>query len=204
MTSSPNKPNPPRERRRYAGKPGKVMKEAYFKGINWTKTFITGPLDPQHNKYMFYCQLCKTSFSIYSKGARETVRHYQSESHLRKDQRWRYEHLRRTDQVTEMVSYEVRGKDGQVLTPFELEKEKPLFGNKPLVNIGCKYPFYDEYMAGIGSVTNPTEVRLAMQISLVGHLVPICGDLQLLQTLWKQVREISNHQDIFSCYDLSA
>ena len=143
------------------------MKEAYFKGIAWTKTFVTGPLDPQHNRYKFHCQICKTNVSIYSKGARKIVRHYQSESHLCKDQCWRYEHLRRTDQVTGIVTYEVRGKDGQVLTPFELEKEKPLFEDAPLVDIGCKYPFFDEYMAGIGSVTNPAEIGLAMQISLV-------------------------------------
>ena len=143
--------------------------------------------------------MCKTNVSICSKRAREIVRHYQSESHLRKDQRWRYEHLRRTDQLTGVVSYKVRGKDGQVLTPFEIEKEKPLFENVPLVDIGCKYPFYDEYVTGIGSVTNTTELR-----HLVGHLVPICGDLKLLETLWKLVGEVSNHQELFSPYDWSA
>ena len=35
--------SPPRKRRKYIGKPGKTMKEAYFKGISWTKTFVTGP-----------------------------------------------------------------------------------------------------------------------------------------------------------------
>ena len=201
---SPTKPNPPRKRRKDAGKPGKVMKEAYFKGIAGTKTFVTAPLDPQHNRYKFYCQICKTNVSIHSKGAREIVRNYQSESHLREDQRWRYEHLRRTDQVTGIVTKEVRGKDGQVLTLFELEKEKPLFEDAPLVDIGCKYPFFDEYMAGIGSVTNPAEIRLAMQISLVGHFVPVCGDVQLLGTLWKLVGEVSNHQEPFSPYDWGA
>ena len=142
--------------------------------------------------------------SIYSEGARENVSHCQSESHLRKDQRWRYEHLRRTYQVTGIVTYEVRGKASQVLTPFELEKEKPLLEDAPLVDIGCKYPFFDEYMAGIGSVTNPAEIRLAMQISLVGHFVPVCGDLQLLGTLWKLVGEVSNHQELFSPYDWGA
>ena len=39
---SPTKPNPPRKRQQYACKPGKVMKEAYFEGIAWTKTFVTG------------------------------------------------------------------------------------------------------------------------------------------------------------------
>ena len=44
---------PPRKRQRVTGRPGKVMKESYFKGIKWTKTFVTGPLDPIHNQHKF-------------------------------------------------------------------------------------------------------------------------------------------------------
>ena len=51
--------SPPRKRRRLPGRTGKIMKEAYFKGIQWTRTFVTGPLDPEHNKHKFYCQICK-------------------------------------------------------------------------------------------------------------------------------------------------
>ena len=87
----PTKHSPPRKKRRLMNRPGKVMKPAYFNGIQWTKVFVTGPLDPVHNKYKFYCQICKTNVSIFSKKAREIVRHYQTESHLRKDQRWRYD-----------------------------------------------------------------------------------------------------------------
>ena len=29
----------------------KVMKEAYFKGMEWTKTFVSGPMDPRWNPY---------------------------------------------------------------------------------------------------------------------------------------------------------
>ena len=100
MTSSPTSPNLPLKRQRYAGKPGKVVKEAYFKAIIWTKIFVTGPVDPQHNKYKFYCQICKTNVSMCSKDSREIERHKQSESHLRKDQRWRYEQLVRTNPIT--------------------------------------------------------------------------------------------------------
>ena len=76
----------PRKRRKNVGRPGKVMKSAYFKGIQWTKLFVTSPLDPVHNKHKFYCQICKTNVSIYSKRTREKVWHYQSEAHLRKNQ----------------------------------------------------------------------------------------------------------------------
>ena len=83
-------PSSPRKRRKMLSKPGKVMKDAYFKGIQWTRTFVSGPLDPVHNKFKFYCMLCKTNVSIYSKGAREILRHYRTGGHLRKDQKWRY------------------------------------------------------------------------------------------------------------------
>ena len=57
--------SPPRKRRRLPGRTGKIMKEAYFKRIQWTRTFVTGPLDPEHNKHKFYCQICKTNVSIF-------------------------------------------------------------------------------------------------------------------------------------------
>ena len=81
--------SPPRKKRRLMSRPGKVMKPAYFKGIQWTRVFVTALLDPIHNKHKVYCQFCKTNVSSYSKGAREIVRHYQSQAHLRGDQRWR-------------------------------------------------------------------------------------------------------------------
>ena len=147
LCSTPEGPSPSRparKRRRLACSTGKVMKEAYLNGIKWTRTFVTGPLDPEHNRHKFYCQICKTNVSIFSKEAREIIRHYQTESHLRKDQRWRFEHLRIADKIIGQLKHEVRGKDGHVLTALELEKEKPLFENAVLVDIGDKHPFYDD------------------------------------------------------------
>ena len=118
--------SPPRKRRRLPGRNGKIMKEAYFEGIQGSRTFVTGPLDPEHNKHKFYCQICKTNVSIFSKRAREIVRHFQCESHFRKVQRWRFEHLKKKDKITGREVHEVRGKKGQVLTPLELERERNL------------------------------------------------------------------------------
>ena len=91
---------------------------------------------------------------MYSKGAREIVRRFQAESHFRKDHRWRYEHLRKEDKVTGLLTYGNRGKDGQISTPLGLEKEKPYFESAPLVDTGCDFPFYDDYMAGPGTFIN--------------------------------------------------
>ena len=52
----------------------KIMKDAYFKGMEWTKTFVSGPVDPRWNPYKFYCQIWKANISIYGKGAREILR----------------------------------------------------------------------------------------------------------------------------------
>ena len=142
------------------GSTGKVMKEAYFKGNKGLKTFLTGPLDPEHNRLKLFCQICKTNWSIFSKGAREMIRHYGSESHLRKDQRWKFEHLRSVDKVTWQVRHEVRGQDVQILTALELEKEKPLFENAVLVDNGDKHPFDDDYMAGVTSSASFEEIKL--------------------------------------------
>ena len=72
----------------------------------------------------------KTNVLIYSKGAREIIRHYQTASHLRKDQHWTVVYLKYADKVTGIVKHEVRLKNGVVLTPLELEKERPI-SNKP-------------------------------------------------------------------------
>ena len=136
------------------------MKPAYFKGIQWTKIFVTGPLDPVHNKHKFYCQICKTNVSIGSKGAREIIRHYQSDAHLRKDLRWRFEHLGQIDKLTGLTVHAVRGKDGRVLSALDLEKEKPLFLTAPLVDIGPRFPFYEDYMAGVGGLKDRKTLKM--------------------------------------------
>ena len=193
--------SPPKKKRKLAGKPGKVMKPAYFKGIQWTKIFVTGLLDPVHNKHKFYSQICKTNVSIYSKGTREIIRHYQSEARLRKHQRWRLEHLGQIDKLTGLTVHAVRGKDGRVLSALDLEKEKPLFLTAPLVDIGPRFPFYEDYMAGVGGLKHPEDVRLATQISLIGRLIPYFGNLTILEGLWIEVGNSTNHQDTFRQLD---
>ena len=189
--------SPPRKKRRFVGRPGKIMKAAHFKGIQWTKMFVTGPLDPVHKKHKFFCHICKTNVSIYSKGAREIVRHYQSEAHLRKDQRWRFEHLSKVDMLSGRTVHAVRGKDGHLLSALELEKEKVFFESVPLVDIGPRFPFYDDYMASAGRITCPEDLRLGTQLSLIGRANPHFGYLTVLEGLWTEVGNFTNHQDLF-------
>ena len=162
---------------------------------------MTGPLDPVLNKHKFYCRICKTNVSIYSKGAREIIRHYQSEAHLRKDQRWRFERLGQFDKLTGLTVHAVRGKDGRKLSALDLEKEKPLFLTAPLVDIGPRFSFYEDYMAGVGGLKDPEAVRLATQISLIGRLIPYFGNLTVLEGLWIEVGNSTNHQNTFRQLD---
>ena len=121
----------------------KVMREELFEGMSWARTFVSGPMDPKWNPYKFYCQICKGNVSIYGRGAKEILRHHATERHLRRDQRWRYEHLSVEDPVTKTFRYYVRDKNGKLLTPYELELEYAKFKDAALVDIGEKLPFYD-------------------------------------------------------------
>ena len=151
----------------------KVMREELFEGMNWTRTFVSGPMDPRWSPYNFYCQICKGNVSIYGRGAKEILRHHSTERHLRRDHWWRYEYLSVEDPVTGTVRLNVRGKDGRLLTPYELELEYPKFKDVPLVDIGEKLPFYDEVMAGNDHMTTSSESRVRVQISILGHFLPV-------------------------------
>ena len=85
------------------------MREEFFRKIGWTRSFISGPADPLHNPLMVWCHVCKRYFFIETKGTLEILRHHRTEKHLRRYQRWRYEHLITVDPNTKRVQHRVRG-----------------------------------------------------------------------------------------------
>ena len=181
----------------------KVMKEAYLKGMEWTRTFVSGPVDPRWNPYKFYCQICKGNISIYGRGAREILRHHATERHLRKDQRWRYEHPSTEDPITKQVKHYVRGKDGRLLTPYELQLELPKFIGVELIDIGEKLPFYDEYLQGTDYMASSSENRVRVQISVLGNYLRSYGDISTLREFWRDIGVVVNHQSLFTNFDWS-
>ena len=181
----------------------KIMKEAYFKGMEWTKTFVSGPMDPRWNPYKIYCQICKGNVSIYGRGAREILRHHGTEKHLRKDQKWRYHHLATEDPVTKMVKHHVRGRDGRLLTPYELQLELPKFIGVELVDIGEKLPFYDDYQRGTDYMASSSENRTKVQVSVLGHYLRSFGDISTLRNQWRDIGVVVNHQSLFTDFDWS-
>ena len=84
---------------------GVPMKEEFFSKIGRTRSFISGPADPLHNPYMVWCHICKKNKSVKTKGTLEILRHHRTEKHLRRDQRWRYEHLKSVHPVTGKVQH---------------------------------------------------------------------------------------------------
>ena len=92
---------------------GIPMKEEFFSKTGWTHSFISGPADPLLNPYMAWCHICKKNISVKTKGTLENLRHHRTEKHLRRDQRWRYEHLKSVSPVTGKVQHRVRGRNGK-------------------------------------------------------------------------------------------
>ena len=146
-THTGSKKKQPQKKKRVKRR-GVPMREEFFSKIGWTRSFISGPADPLHNSHMVWCHICKKNFSIRSKGPEEILRHHRTEKHLRKDQRWRYEYLKSVDPVTGKVQHRVRGRDGRILNRLALAKEMPRFIHAELVDIGERFPFYDDFIKG--------------------------------------------------------
>ena len=187
-------------------KPGTVqrgvpMREEFFSKIGWTRSFISGPADPLHNPCMVWCHICKKNISIKTKGTFEIIRHHRSEKHLRRDQRWRYEHLRSVDPISGKVQHRVRGRNGKVLTKIELAKELPKFIHAELVDIGERFPFYDDFLKGSSTALVTPDSRTKTQICIISDYIQTHGDLSLLRNLWARIGSFTNYQATLCDFD---
>ena len=150
---------------------------------------------------MVWCHICKKNFSIRSKGPYEILRHHRTQRHLRRDQRWRYEHLLSTDPVTGKVQHRVRGANGKILSKMELAKTLPHFINEELVDIGERFPFYDDYIKGSTTALVTAESRAKTQLCLVGDFAKTQGDMMVLRNLWSRMGSFTNHQATVTYFD---
>ena len=184
-------------------KEGKMLTEECLRRYEWARIFVTGPMDPAHNKYRFYCQICKYNVSMFSRGAGEIPRHYKREKHLRKDQKWRYVNLVQYHPISKVPIHQVRGWNGKVLDHDQLQRELPLFENAPLVDIGPKLPLFEDFLKGIERSQTPSEARAKTQLTVFAKFLSRCNDLAFLRDFWSDVATIVNHQVAFSDYDWS-
>ena len=78
----------------------------------------------------------------------DILRHHRTERHLRRDQRSRYEHLKSVDPVSGKIQHRVRGRNGKTLTKIELAKQFPIFIHTELLDIGERFPSYEDFIKG--------------------------------------------------------
>ena len=196
-----------KQRGKKASKPKKVpqrgvpMREEFFAKIGWTRSFISGPADPLHKPYMVWCHICKKNFSIRTKGTMEILRHHRTERHLRRDQRWRYEHLKSTDPVTLKTQHRVRGKNGKILTRLESAKELPKFIHAGLVDIGERFPFYEDFIRGRTTPLVTPESRARTQLCMVADFIQHHGDIAILRNMWAKISSFTDHQAALCDFD---
>ena len=150
---------------------------------------------------MVWCHICKRNFSIKTKGTLEILRHHRSEKHLRRDHRWRYEHLKTVDPITGKVQHRVRGRDGKLLNKVKLANELPKFIHAELVDIGERFPFYDDSMKGHTTALVTPEARAKTQICIVTDFIKTQGDLSLIRNLWARVSSFTNYQASLCDFD---
>ena len=201
--SSLKKPCKKVVRPKRASRRGVPMREEFFSKIGWTRSFISGPADPLHNPHMVWCHMCKKNFSIKTKGVVEILRHHRTERHLRRDQRWRYEHLKSVDPVTGKVHHRVRGRNGKILSKAELAQELPHFIHTELIDVGERFPFYEDYLRGNTAALVTPQSRDRTQIHLIGDFIQRQGDIAVLRNLWSRVGSFTEYQAAFRDFDWS-
>ena len=180
---------------------GVPMREEFFAKTGWTRSFISGPADPIHNPHMVWCHMCKKNFSIKSKGPLEILRHHRSEKHLRRDQRWRYEHLRSVDPVSGTIQHRVRGRNRKIFSKIELARELPKFIHKELIDIGERFPFYNDFIRGRTTPLVTPESRVRTQLCLIGEYIPKHGDLSVLRSMWAMISSFTEYQAALCDFD---
>ena len=89
--------------------------------------------------------------------------------------------------MTKRPRYQVRGRDGKILTNYQLQLELPHFIGCELVDIRDKLPFYEEAMAGSNYMSSSPQNLAKIQINILGHFLPLSGAVQVLRTLWQQI-----------------
>ena len=88
------------------------------------------------------------------------------------------------DSVTGNVKHRVRGKDGKLLTAYQLELELTKFIDAPLIDLRERIPFYEDHMAGQQHCVTTPDKMVRAQICVVGYFLPVFGNISVLRRLW--------------------
>ena len=130
-----------------------------------------------------------------TKGTMEILRHHRSETDLRLDQRWRYEHLKSTYPITGKIQHGVRGRNGKILSKIQLAAELPKFiHHTELVDKCERFLFYEDFIRGNTSAIVIPESRAKTQLSIIGDFIKNQGDLTVLRNLWASLGSFTDFQ----------
>ena len=182
------------KRRKMSRRPsrrGIPMRDEFFSKTGWTRSFTAEPI---HNPHKVWCHMCEKNFSIWTKGPIEILRHHRTEKHVRRDQRWRYEHLKSTDRIAGKVHHRVRGRKGKILTKRELAKELPKVIHTELMDVGERFSFYDDFVQGRTTALDRPESRSRTQLRIVADFLGTQGDFSVLRNLWARLSSLTDHQ----------
>ena len=122
---------------------GVPRRDEFFAKIGLARSFISGPADHSIIHTWFGVKSVR-KISIRVKGNIEILRHHRSEKHLRRDQRWPYEHLKSADSITQKTQHRVRGRNGKILTKIEVTKDILKIIPVEPVDFGERFLFYDD------------------------------------------------------------
>ena len=131
----------------------------------------------------------------------EILRHHRTERHLRRDQRWRYEHLRSVDPVTNKLQHRVRGWNGKLLSKIELARDLPKFMHTELVDTGERFLFYHDFIEGRTTALVTPEPRAKTQLRIVGDFIQRQGDFSIFHSLWSNISSLTDHQASLCDFD---
>ena len=96
--------------------------------------------------------------------------------------------------------HRVRGRNGKILTKIELAKKLLKFIHAELVDIGERFPFYEDFIKRTTTALVTPESRFRTQLCLVGDFIQTHEDLLVLRKLWSRVGP-TIHQDTFFDFD---
>ena len=99
------------------------------------------------------------------------------------------------------VQHRVRGRNGKILSEIELAKELRHFMHVELVDIGERFPFYDDFIKGTTTTLVTPEARIKTQIQLIGNFIQQLGDIGMLRKLWSQLGSLTNYQTSYCDFD---
>ena len=84
---------------------------------------------------------------------------------------------------------------------MELAKELPKFKNVELVDIGERFPFYEDFVRGRTTPLLTPESRARTQLSMVADFIQSHGDIAILRSMWAKISSFTDHQASLCDFD---